>query len=83
MSSDPEIVLSPLCQAIEEEGQSVQVEIYGCEPGKWVLEIIDQHNNSTVWDDEFETDEQALREARRTIEVEGIRALVGEPSVRG
>ena len=43
----------------------------------WFLEIIDELNNSTVWDDPFETDEKALVEVKKTILEEGILSLIG------
>ncbi|MDB5999072.1 MAG: hypothetical protein JWP52_771, partial [Rhizobacter sp.] len=33
----------------------MQVEIYGDEKGKWVLEVVDARNTSHVWDDHFDT----------------------------
>lgn len=71
---------SPLCQTIERDGRAVHVEIYSGDPGNWILEIVDEFNNSTVWDDHFQTDREALAEAFRTVEEEGIASLVGPPS---
>ena len=35
--------------------------------GGWILEIVDEYNNSSVWDDSFETDAAALVEAKKSI----------------
>ena len=75
--------MSPLCQAITNDGRTVQVDIYEGDPGKWILEVVDEFNNSTVWDDQFETDEEALEEVEKTIKEEGIQALIGKPSNLG
>lgn len=82
MSEEFELVKSPLCQGITSDGKTVQVDIY--EDGKegWQLEVIDQYNNSTVWDDSFESDEAALHEARETIRQEGIDVLIGQEAIK-
>jgi len=76
MEEEYELIKSPLCQAISSNGKTVQVDIY--EDGKdgWILEVIDEFNNSTVWDDSFETDESALNEVVQTIKHEGIAVLI-------
>lgn len=47
------------------------------------LEVVDQYNTSTVWDDEFDTDQAALDEALHTLREEGIDSLSGPPSTIG
>jgi uncharacterized protein len=80
---DPEIVMSPLCQEIIEDGTRIQVDIYrGENEAGWVLEVIDEENASTVWDDPFDTDQEALDEVMEVIERDGIRSfLEREPGV--
>lgn len=80
MGDDFEIVKSPLCQDVSVGGESVSVEIYGDGNGKWILEVVDVYDNSTVWDDPFDTDQQALEEVFKTISEEGIGSLIGKPS---
>ena len=70
---------SPLSQPITKEGKTVSVEIYEDGNGKWILEVVDEANNSTVWDDPFDSDALALKEALRTIKEEGISSLIGAP----
>ena len=81
--SDPEIVMSPLCQEISKDGTKIQVDIYRGEddPG-WVLEVIDEENASTVWGDPFDTDREALDAVMEVIEQDGIRSfLESDPGV--
>jgi len=83
MDEDIELVMSPLCQNISSGGKTVRVEIYGDGKGKWILEIVDEFNNSTVWDDTFETDQAALTEAKKTILAERVDSFIGPESGKG
>ncbi len=42
----------------------------------WTLEVIDQQNNSHVWDEQFESDTEARDVAVKTIEAEGALAFM-------
>ena len=75
-----ELEISPLCRDITESGKTVRVEIYRGGGSDWHLEVVGEFNNSTVWDDQFPTDTEALEEARSTIRDEGINSLIGAPS---
>ena len=77
MSEEYEIKYSTLCQKVTSEGKSVQVYIYEDGKGGWILEVVDEYDNSTVWDDPFKTDDVALDEVFDTIEKEGISSLIG------
>ena len=78
MTDEPKLELSPLSQEISSGGRTVNVEIYRLEGDtSWALEVVDEHNNSTVWDDTFETESAALTEAKKTILAEGVNSLVG------
>ena len=72
--------MSPLCQSVTRDGKTVQIDIYEDDDSTWILEVVDEHRNSTLWDDRFPSDQAALDEALRTIDQEGIDALIGEPS---
>ena len=80
MGSDPVPKMSPLCRSLTSDGQTVQIESFEGDPGKWILEVVDQSGNSTVWDDQLDSDQQALDEVYRTVREEGIDSLVGRPS---
>ena len=81
--SDPEIVMSPLCREIEKDGTKIQVDIYrGKDDSRWILEVIDEENASTVWDEPFDTDREALDAVMEVIETDGIRSfLESDPGV--
>jgi hypothetical protein len=80
MNEEIQIVLSPLCRPFERRGKTVQIDIFGDGDGGWLLEVIDEFGNSTVWDDTFISDQAALDEALDTIENDGIESLIGSPS---
>ncbi len=77
MSNDPVPKESPLSQEVERDGRSVQVDIYDDGKSGWLLEVVDKFGNSSVWDQSFATEQDALDEALRTIREEGIESLIG------
>ena len=78
MSDEPEIERSPLSQSISSGGRTVKVEIYRLKgESAWMLEIEDEFNNSTVWDDPFDSDSEALTEARKSILKDKITSYIG------
>lgn len=74
-----ELIYSEHCQSISRDGKAVQLEIYSTGQNDWILEAVDEHGNSTVWDGLFDTDKAAFEEFNRTLSEEGIEALIGEP----
>ncbi len=84
MTDEPNLETSPLSQEISSGGKTISIEIYRLEgePG-WALEVVDEFNNSTVWDDTFETDAAALTEAKKTILAEGVNSLIGPSDGKG
>ena len=80
MNDDFDVVMSPLCREIERNSKSVQVDIYADGAGGWILEVVDEYGNSTVWNDSFASDQAALDEAIAEIEKEGIDSLIGPAS---
>jgi len=78
MSEEPILINSELSQEISSGGRTVMVEIYKLEHEKsWALEIVDEYNNSTVWDEPFETESAALVEAKKAILENTISDYVG------
>ena len=75
---DPEIEYSPLCEEVTRDGLTVRVQIYRLKNGDsgWSLEVIDQENASTVWDELFPTDQGAFAEFYQTLETEGIQSFL-------
>lgn len=80
MEDEFEVEMSPLGQDLTKDGKSVRVDIYRGDRGGWILEVVDEFGNSTVWDDEFASDAAALDEAKATIRDEGIDSLIGMKS---
>jgi hypothetical protein len=80
MEEEFELEESPLSQKISACGKTVDVQIYRGGGSDWHLEIVDEFGNSTVWDDQFKSDIEALNEAKSTIKSEGIDSLIGMPS---
>jgi uncharacterized protein len=72
------LIQSPLSQRIVRDGTAVEIEIYEDSKGGWLLEIVDEFWNSTIWDESFPTDTAALQEALRTIDNEGIASVIGD-----
>lgn len=79
IDDDMPIIYSPLNRTASRNGRSVEVEIYRAENEDWILEVVDEHGNSTVWNDLFPTDQAALDEAMRTIDEQSINAVTGPP----
>lgn len=80
IEDDHSPIHSPLAQSVTRDRKTVQIEIYEDGEGGWFLEVVDEHGNSTVWNDPFPNDRDALDEALRTIDEEGIESLIGLPS---
>ena len=70
-----DFVESPLSQQVTRNGVTVRVEIYGDSNDQWILEIVDVENNSHVWEEHFESDQQALDEAIRALDEEPLEFL--------
>ena len=70
---------SLLAQSVTRDGRTVLVDIYEDGDGGWLLEVIDEYSNSTVWDAPFATDQEALDEALKSIDEDGIDSLIGSP----
>jgi len=77
MNDDDDVKMSPLSQRFEQEGKVVYIEIYDDGEGGWLLEVVDEDNNSTMWEDPFDSDEDALAEALAAIAEHGIDTLIG------
>jgi uncharacterized protein len=76
MTDDIDIIHSPLAQTYSASGHGVDIQIYRTPDTHWVLEVVDEHGTSTVWDELFETDKLALEEAIKAIETEGIGSFI-------
>lgn len=84
MNHEPELEYSALSQEISSDGKSVSVEIYrtiGDE--QWLLEVVDEYGNSTIWDETFSDESDALTEAKKAILSDGIDSLIGPEGDEG
>jgi hypothetical protein len=77
MYDEDDLTYSPLQRTYSADGHQVEIRIYRMPDTEWSLEVVDEHNNSTVWDDLFATDEEALAEALQDLKDEGIHAFIG------
>ena len=74
--ADPNVVFSGLSTTNDECGLDLRIDIYRLEDNRtWSLEIVDDEGTSTVWDELFKTDQEALDEALKTIREEGAAAF--------
>ena len=74
---ESDLIYSKHCQTVSRNGKTVEVEIYSSGKNDWILEVVDEENNSTVWDDPFLTEDEAFQEFQRTLEEEGIESMIG------
>ncbi|WP_078084462.1 hypothetical protein [Microbulbifer mangrovi] len=74
---------SPLCRAFSDGNHTVNIDIYSDGEDGWLLEIVDENNNTTVWEDAFDTDEEALQEALDALKEEGVGAFIGPAEASG
>ena len=72
-----ELIYSKHCQSVTRNGRTVKLKIYSSGKNDWILEVVDEDNNSTAWDDPFDTDDEAFQEFERTLKEEGIEAMIG------
>jgi uncharacterized protein len=81
VGDEPQLVFSTLSKRVTRDGIAVDVQIYrGKDEKEWLLEVVDHLGGSTVWDDRFATDVEALQEAMATIEAEGIGSFAAAES---
>lgn len=76
--ADPVIHHSPLCQDVFHDGVTLELQIYKTDDSRWLLEVVNEHGTSIVWDDQFDTDHAAFDEFTRTLETEGLAAFADE-----
>lgn len=77
MYDENDLINSPLQRSYSEGEKTIEICIYRMPNSGWTAEVIDQHNNSTLWDGEFESDQAALDEVLKDIREEGIEAFIG------
>ena len=66
-----------ISKEIEKDGQKVKIEVIrDADAGGWILEIVDEQWNSTVWGETFPSAKEAIEAGIRAIEEEGIAAFI-------
>ncbi|OHX13893.1 hypothetical protein BI347_10510 [Chromobacterium sphagni] len=77
MYDENDLIESPLQQQYTVKGKTVEVCIYRLPDTGWTLEIVDEYNNSIVFDGEFESDQKAFDLFLKEVEQEGIESMIG------
>ena len=78
----PNIVDSDLSGIVSKDDITVEVFIYRLEnESKWSLEVLNNAGTSIVWDDLFDSDEDAYDEFQQTVEEEGMNAFLDNQNV--
>jgi hypothetical protein len=77
MTDEDDLIYSPLQRKFSSEGKTVKEQIYRLPDTGWTLEVVDEFNNSTVWDNEFATDQEALNEFLAEVKEDGICSYIG------
>ncbi|WP_375429655.1 hypothetical protein [uncultured Sphingomonas sp.] len=79
---DPNIVTSGLSGSITRDGMTVDVNIHRIEdqPG-WALEVVNANGTSTVWDNLFDTDEEAHTAFLAAVADEGMTVFLDQAVV--
>jgi len=72
MNKEQKVIQSKHTQQYSVDGKSVEIDIYRTEDSGWILEVVDENNNSTLWEDAFENEDDALTEALDALKEEGI-----------
>jgi hypothetical protein len=82
LSDDPEIIYSHRCTMFSKDDRIVEVNIFRLKHEQvWHLEVVNEQNSSTVWDDPFDTDDAAYEEFLATVRDEGMVAFEDVPTV--
>ena len=77
MDDDFKIIESPLSTSVTQDGMTIRVHIYrGEKEDGWTLEVVDQLGGSTVWQEIFASDVDALEEVKRAIAEDGIASFL-------
>ena len=80
MAREPTLIYSPLNGHFTKDGVTVEVSILSSDlDPAWSLEVINDVGTSIVWDNQFETDDQAYAAFRKVVEEEGMKAFAAQP----
>ena len=78
----PNLVRSGLSGIVSKDNVTVKVIIVRLESeSNWSLEVVNDAGTSIVWDDLFDSDEDAYAEFQQTVEEEGMCAFLDNQNV--
>ena len=67
-----DLIDSPLSQVLQEDNEQIAIQIYRLPDSNQTLEVVNQNGTSTVWDEAFPSDQEAL-----SVALDGIKAAGG------
>ena len=74
---EPELIESSLNRLIERGGRRLEVYIVRLATKRgWTLEVVNDHNTSIVWDDQFQTDRDADAAFQSALAEEGFEVFL-------
>ena len=80
MDDESAIIESSLSRKITREGTTIEVLIYrSVHEKEWILEVVDHEGESAVWEETFQTEQDALNEVFQTIASGGMSGFVRAP----
>jgi hypothetical protein len=79
----PSIIYSDLCCTLTLDGITVDLQIYrDQESSRWVLEVVNEAGSSTLWDELFDTDRDALLAFEQVVIDEGMKTFLDNGDVQ-
>ena len=79
---EPNLITSSLSRNVTQDGITVELCIYRLETkAEWVLEVVNSAGTSTVWDNQFSSDDAANEEFLRTVAEEGMAPFLDDAKV--
>lgn len=78
MAKEPQSEHSELAGEFTDDGVTVLVDIFrpAGSQSDWVMEVVNQDDGLTSWEEKFATDREAFDEFLATVEREGIRTFL-------
>lgn len=74
---EPNMITSSKSQRLAVDGYVFSIEIYRLETDStWILEVVDHHGTSHVWENQFSSDKDARTAALEALESEGAVAFM-------
>lgn len=73
---DYKLIWSDLSCKIRDDEHTIEVHIFNGEDDTgWTLEVVDENDDSTIWEEKFATDQEAWKAFELALEDEGIEAF--------